>query len=220
MRSMSPSDHRRERLGPWWGRFWVGEVLSNLGTRTAGVAYPLLALAMTGSPAKAGLVAFVLAIPWFVLSLPAGAMVDRVDRRRLMIWCDLGSFAAVGSLTAALAGGVASYQLLLASAFVQGVFGMAFRVAEVGAVRHLVERGSISTAVARNVARDSGAAIAGPPLGGLLFAIGQGLPFLVDAVSYLASAATLATIPQPVPRAARTAPLEPPRPPPRDRRRR
>jgi hypothetical protein len=73
---------------------------------------------------------------------------------------------------------------------------MAFRVAEVGAVRHLVAPDSISTAVARNVARDSGAAIAGPPLGGLLFAIGRGLPFLVDAVSYLASAATLATIPQ------------------------
>src|SRR3954462_10992226 len=194
---MKPSGGRPSSLGPSFRRYWVGEALSNLGTRTAGVAYPLLALALTGSPAKAGLAAFVRSIPWFLFSLPTGALVDRLDRRRLMIWCDLGSFVAVGSLAAALATGVATYGALLASAFVQGLFGMAFRVAEVGAVRHLVERDSISTAVARNVARDSGAAIAGPPLGGLLFAIGRGLPFFVDAVSYLASAVTLATIPRP-----------------------
>ena len=175
-------------------RYWIGEALSNLGTRTGNIAYPLLALALTHSPAKAGLLAFGRSAAWFVLSLPAGAIVDRIDRRRLMIACDLGSAAALATIVAALAGGWLTYGQLVGVALVQGVFAVFFNVAEVGAVRHLVDDDELPNAVAQNTARDSAAWLAGPPLGGVLYAVRRFLPFAADVASYLVSAAMLLSI--------------------------
>src|SRR3954467_4651159 len=84
---------------------WVGQAVSNLGISISSFAYPLIVLAATGSPAKAGLVGSVLAGTTFTLRLPAGALVDRVDRKRLMIVCDAGRALASASLAAALAFG-------------------------------------------------------------------------------------------------------------------
>ena len=187
------------RVGRWsdFRRYWVGEALSNLGTRTGNIAYPLLALALTHSPAKAGLLAFSRSAAWFVLSLPAGAIVDRVDRKRLMIVCDLGSAVALATIVASFAVGTLTYWQLLAVALVQGVFALFFRVAEVGAVRHLVADEDLPSAIAQNTARDSAAWLAGPPIGGILYALHRFLPFAVDVVSYLASAAMLLSIRKP-----------------------
>jgi hypothetical protein len=63
-------------------RYWIGEALSNLGTRTGSIAYPLLALALTHSAALAGVLAFARSAAWFVLALPAGALIDRPTGRR------------------------------------------------------------------------------------------------------------------------------------------
>jgi MFS family permease len=185
------------RRGSYFRRYWIGEALSTLGTRTGQIAYPLLALELTGSPAKAGLLAFGRSAAWFVLSLPAGAIVDRIDRRRLMIGCDIASALAMALLVATLAAGTLTYELLLIAALVQGIFSVFFRIAEVGAVRHLVEDDDLPTAVAQNTARDAAAWLAGPPLGGLLYALRRWLPFAVDVVSYLVSAALLASIRRP-----------------------
>ena len=84
--------------GSYFRRYWIGEALSTFGTRTGQIAYPLLALELTGSPAKARLLAFGRSAAWFVLSLPVGAIVDRVDRRRLMIATDLaGNYTQVSA---------------------------------------------------------------------------------------------------------------------------
>ena len=180
--------------GSYFRRYWIGEALSTLGTRTGNIAYPLLALELTGSPFKAGLLAFGRSAAWFVLSLPAGAIVDRIDRRRLMIACDLASATAIATLVVALAAGRLTYSQLLLVSSVQGIFAVFFRIAEVGAVRHLVEDAELSTALAQNSARDSAAWLAGPPLGGLLYAIRRSLPFVVDVASFLVSAALLTSI--------------------------
>ncbi len=66
-------------------RLWVGEAVSVFGTRIASVAFPLVVLAMGGTAADAGLAAFFRTLPYFLLSLPVGVLVDRVDRRRLML---------------------------------------------------------------------------------------------------------------------------------------
>src|SRR5689334_13539270 len=127
----------RRRLSDFH-RYWVGEALSNLGSRTGGIAYPLLALSLTGSPAKAGLIGFARLAPWFVLSLPVGAIVDRVDRRRLLIATDLAASAVLSLLVVALVADRLTFEVLLVLALVHGTLAMVFRIGEVGAVRHLV----------------------------------------------------------------------------------
>jgi MFS family permease len=103
----------------------------------------------------------------------------------------------MATLVGALAAGTITYEQLLLVALLQGIFAVFFKVAEVGAVRHLVEDDDLPTAIAQNTARDAAAWLAGPPLGGLLYAVRRWLPFAVDFVSYLVSAALLASIRKP-----------------------
>jgi MFS family permease len=77
---------------------WTSQVASTIGTRVTAVAYPLLVLALTGSPTLAGVVAFAQTLPFLLVYLPGGAWVDRWPRRRLMVLCELGRAAALGSI--------------------------------------------------------------------------------------------------------------------------
>jgi predicted MFS family arabinose efflux permease len=173
---------------------WTGETLSALGSNVSQIAFPLLVLALTGSPAKAGVVGFAHGLPIALLALPAGALVDRVDRRRVMIGCDAVRALALGALALAVAGGNVPYGLVVAVAAVDGAGFVVAYVAERGALGRIVARPQLARAVARSESGMFAAMIAGPPLGGLLFAAGRALPFLADAVSYAASTATLLAI--------------------------
>lgn len=164
---------------------WSGQVVSTLGTRISSLAYPLLVLAITGSPAQAGLVGFAQALPYLVWFLPAGALVDRWSRKRIMLVADLGRALALGSVAAAVLVDRITVAHLLAVAFVEGTLYVFFLLAEGAALPHVVPRAQLPTAVAQNQARDQGADLAGQPLGGFLFGLGHVVPFLVDAVSYL-----------------------------------
>src|SRR2546429_9614063 len=98
----------------------AGQLLSSTGTQTTSIAYPLLVLAVTGSAAKAGLVAFARALPMALLSLPAGLAADRWNRKWLMIAADAIPVAALGALAVAiLAGGAALWAISLV-AFAEG----------------------------------------------------------------------------------------------------
>jgi hypothetical protein len=170
---------------------WSGQAVSELGTRTAWIAYPLLVLAITGSPAQAGIVGFANRLPFLLFSLPAGAIVDRWNRKRIMLACDAGRAVGVGSVAAALAVGHIRVAHIVFVAFVEGILTVFVGPAEFAAVRRIVPRKQIPAAIAQNEARVYAASLAGPPLGGLLFAAGRGLPFLADAVSYVVSFASL-----------------------------
>jgi MFS family permease len=172
---------------------WSGQALSGLGSQLSLVAYPLLVLALTGSPAKAGVAGFVRTLPIALLALPAGVLADRFDRRRVLIASDAGRALAVAAIPIGLAAGRLPYGLLLAVAFVDGAGFVVSYVAERGVLRRLVAADELGQAVARNESRLFAALLAGPPLGGLLYGIGRALPFLADAVSYaFSTAATLA----------------------------
>jgi MFS family permease len=82
---------------------WGGQVLSDLGARISGLAFPLLVLAITGSPAKAGIIAFAGSLPLLLLTVPAGALVDRWDRKRVIIIADSARCIALTSIVVALA---------------------------------------------------------------------------------------------------------------------
>ncbi|MFA1543477.1 MFS transporter [Actinomadura monticuli] len=77
---------------------WSGQIISDLGTRVTTIAFPLLVISMTHSPAKAGIVGFCATLPYALFYLPAGALPDQYDRRRVMLICEVGRFLALGSL--------------------------------------------------------------------------------------------------------------------------
>jgi MFS family permease len=179
---------------------WIGQTLSTLGGQMSGVAFPLLVLTTTGSPAKAGLVGLAANAPFVLLQLPAGAYVDRWNRRAVMLCADVGRAAALGSLAIAIAIDRLTFAQTLVVAIAEGSLFVIFRLAEGAALRQVVpQEAQLADAIALNQARSYGTSLAGQPLGGLLFGIRATLPFAADAVSYLASLVTIAAIRSPLP---------------------
>ena len=173
---------------------WAGQAISVLGSRASQIAYPLLVLAMTGSAAAAGVVGFVGTVPYILFQLPAGALMDRVNRRRVMIACDLVRLVALASIPlAAWLGGLTLAQVM-AVAFVEGSMFVFFRLGEVSAVRLVVPPEQHPAALSQNEARLRTATLLGNPLGGFLFDLGRTVPFLADAATYAVSLLTLLAI--------------------------
>ena len=170
---------------------WSGQVVSTIGIRVSSLGYPLLVLAMTASPARAGLVGFAQTLPYLLCYLPAGALVDRWNRKRVMLASDAGRALALGGVAVALALDVLTLPMILAAAFAEGVLFVFFQLSEGAALPHVVTRDQLPTALAQNQAREQGAELVGQPLGGVLFGISRVLPFAFDAGSYLVSFVTL-----------------------------
>ena len=179
------------RLNRDFTLLWTGQVISGFGTRIRDVAMPLLVLAVTGSPAKAGIVGFAGTLPSLLLAIPAGAIVDRLDKKKLLIACDIVRFAAFASLAVALAAGFLSFALIILVEFIDDVGYVLFMVAERSALPSVVDDHQLSPALARNQARDYAAFLAGQPVGALLFAAGRSVPFVANAISYAVSVFTL-----------------------------
>ena len=165
--------------------------VSTLGSHTAGIVYPLLVLALTGSPEIVGWVTALRITPFVLLCLPVGAMIDRWDRRRVMLWCDLGRGLVVGSLPLAMLFAEPQLAHIIAVAVVEGTLMVFYNLAEVAALPRVVARPHLPQASALNQAGYSVAGIAGPALGTTLYQFSRGLPFAADALSYAISAFTL-----------------------------
>ena len=180
----------------WRNREFVllesGRLLSSLGNQISYIAYPLLVLAVTGSPAKAGLVSFARLLPSLLLGLVAGLAADRWDRRRLMLGADVVRSLALATLAAALLLDALPFWLIPAAAFVQGAGSVVFRAAEAGALKAVVPRAQLPAAIGAIEARLSTVQLLGPPLGGALFGVGRAVPFVADALSYAFSFLSLA----------------------------
>jgi Transmembrane secretion effector len=169
----------------------IGQLLSSAGTQTTSIAYPLLVLAVTHSPAKAGIVAFTRTLPWAFFALPAGLAADRWSRRRLMIAADGVRVLAVGSLAAAILLDRLTFWEVVVVAFVEGSGSALFFGAQPGALRAVVPAHQLPAAAAAETGRQAAVRLAGPPLGGALFGLSRALPFVVDAASYAFSTVSL-----------------------------
>ena len=169
----------------------VGQLLSNAGSSSTSIAYPLLVLAVTHSPAKAGLVAFARAVPSLLFALPAGLLADRWSRRKLMIAADGVRVLAIGSLAATLLLDRVGFWQVVVVAFVEGSGSALFSGARAGALRAVVPAPQLPAAAAAETGRVAVVGLAGPPLGGALFGLARALPFLVDAISYAFSTLSL-----------------------------
>jgi MFS family permease len=178
---------------------WVGGAISGLGSSATLIVLPLLILVTTGSAANVGLVMSLVMVVSLLVSLPAGAWVDRVDKRRLMLVCDLARAVAQGLLAAAIVTKHTDLVVILLASLATVPFSSLFGIAEDPTVRHVVPTEQLPLALARNQARGSAAALCGPPLGGALFVIDPSLPIAADAATFLVSFCCIALIRTPTP---------------------
>jgi MFS family permease len=169
----------------------TGQTLSAAGSQAASIAYPLLVLALTHSPARAGLVGFAALLPGLVVGPLAGAAVDHFDRKRLMIAADVVRAAALGLLAATIYTGSVAFSLVPIVAFVDAAAATVYNVASTAALRSVVPVDRLPDAAGIIEARRAAVRLGAPPLGGALFSIARGLPFLADAVSFAASTAAM-----------------------------
>ncbi|MBO3736779.1 MFS transporter [Actinoplanes flavus] len=170
---------------------WTGQVISTLGARISATATPLLVLATTGSPLDAGLVGAAGTLPHLLASLPAGPLVDRWNRHRILLASELVAAVALLTVPVAIWSGVLTVAQMCAVVFVQGLCLVFFELAEHAALPMVVPPSRLATAFAANEARSRGVTLAGPALGGFLFTLDRALPFLFDGISYLLAAVSI-----------------------------
>ncbi len=174
---------------------WGGQVVSTLGSTALSVVYPLLILAITDSAAAAGIASGLRALPYLIFSLLVGALIDRWNRKRVMIWCDIGRALAALSVPLALSFDALTIGQIYVVAFVEGSLFVFFNVAEVAALPRLVPALQLPAAAAQNEAAFGAAHIVGPSIGTLIYqAMGRGAAFVFDALSYVVSAVSLLLI--------------------------
>ncbi|MFL5733189.1 MAG: MFS transporter [Chloroflexia bacterium] len=174
---------------------WSGQVVSTLGSTASGIVFPLLILAITGSAVAAGIAGALQTIPYVIFSLPAGALIDRWDRKRVMILCDVGRGVAFTSIPVAVLLDSLTLWHLYVVAFIEGTLFVFFNIAEVAALPRVVPKSQIPDATALNQAAFGVAGIAGPSIGTFLYqTVGRMAPFVADAVSYFVSVGSLFAI--------------------------
>ncbi|HUB38511.1 MAG TPA: MFS transporter [Streptosporangiaceae bacterium] len=169
---------------------WAGSTASSLGVSVADVAYPLAILAITGSPAKAGLFAAVMTVGMLAGALPGGQLADRQDRRTIVIAVESARAAVTAAVAVSLMLGWLSLPLLLAAAVLLGIGQAVAGSARLALVRSVVPDSQLTDALVQDEVRQNGAALAGPPLAGLLYGLGalsHAVPFLCTAGAFVFS---------------------------------
>jgi MFS family permease len=182
-----------------WNRdyrhYWLARVVSSVGSNLSGLAFPLMVLAVGGSPVEATAVATCTMATSIALRMVGGSLADRLDRRWMMLAGDLIRLVAIGSVPLAYQFGRLTYAQILAIALVQGIAGtLLFTPAASIAVRDIVPKEQLVEAASRSASAGGVISLIGPVLGGALFEIGHMLPFELDAASYLFSAIMLITM--------------------------
>ena len=173
---------------------WSGQAISAVGGESSHLAFPLLILGVTHSPAQAGFAGALRALAYLLLGLPAGALIDRWDRKRAMMICDAGRALALASIPLAMALNHLTMAQIYLVSLVEGALYVFFGLAESAALPHVVDKTQLPAATAQNEVTGGVVTLIGPSLGGALYGISRSLPFLVDAISYAASVLSLSWI--------------------------
>jgi MFS family permease len=199
------------QLGGRFAKLWAAGTTSALGSGLTLVAGPLLMAARTSNPLLVSGVSAVSWLPWLLFALPGGVLVDRVDRRRLMLVIDWVRVGAMGLLTVAVAAGHVVIPALYAVLFIINAGEVVFRSASQAMVPAVVPRDGLERANGWLQGGETltGTMIAGP-LGGFLFAVAVSLPFLANTATYAVSAVLIGLVagryrPEPSPAAAAAA---------------
>jgi hypothetical protein len=198
------------RLSPNYWKLFTASAVSNLGDGVSVIAYPWLASALTRNPIHIAAVAVITRLPWLLFSLPAGVITDRVDRRRLAAWMDVARFVVtlgIAFVVFAVQPELSSPEQVANGAHVPSSAGLLLVLVYVGALllgtAEVFRDNSAQTLMPALVGKEQlerangrlwGAemvmnSFVGPPLAGVLLAVGFALPFFVDAGSFAVAAA-------------------------------
>jgi MFS family permease len=176
-------------VGGQFAKLWAASTASALGSGLTLIAAPLYVAARTSSPLLVSATTGVSWLPWLLFALPGGVLVDRVDRRRLMVAIDWARVATMGVLAVALLAGRADIALMDAVLFVINAGEVVFRSASQAMTPTVVPRESLERANGWLVGGTTvmQGMIAGP-FGGFLFVVAVSVPFFVNAGTYAISA--------------------------------
>jgi MFS family permease len=189
---MSTAKTSPRRLNSDFWKYWVGQTISNLGSSITLFALPLLVFKLTGSALNLGISSAANFLPYLLFGLVLGAWTDRVDRKRMMIFVDVGRAAVIASIPLlAFLGHLPIWWIYLVG-FVHSTLTICFEAGQFAAIPSLVDKDDLVTANGRIQASYSGAQILGPLLAGALVAL---VPLtslmLIDALSFLVSSFSL-----------------------------
>jgi MFS family permease len=174
---------------------WSGQTVSELGSAVTTIALPLTAVVLLhASTLQVGLLTAASTVSFLIVALPAGLVVDRVAKRRLMIGCDVARMLIIGSVPVAAALGVLTMAQLFAVALLAGLATVFFDVAYQSYVPALIEPEQLHDGNGKLGATQAFAQVTGPGLGGGLFGLVGAGSMIVDAVSYAVSFLSLLLI--------------------------
>lgn len=191
---------RRYRVRPTdLRRLWAGQTVSMFGDEITAVALPTIALlTLNASPFQYGLLSASTYLPYPVLGLLAGAWVDRVRRRTVLLLADLVRGVAIASIPVAVITGTLTVPHLVLVGLVVGTASVFFNSAYQAFLPHVVATETLTKANARLSTSETASQVAGPSLAGLLIsAIGVGGAMIMDAASFLVSVLSLLMIRRP-----------------------
>ncbi|MEV4051953.1 MFS transporter [Amycolatopsis sp. NPDC049688] len=181
---MTPAPLSRNRN---YRLLWGSQLLSVAGFSGSMIAFPLLVLDITHSAAASGLVLTASAVAGLVAGIPAGALADRWNRRKLMLGCEAGYALAMLSVVAACWWNFLGVPHIVAVAVVIGLCGALFDPAEEATLPRVVPAEQLASAVAMNGARGHLGQLSGTALGGILYTASRWLPFAADALAHTVS---------------------------------
>ena len=171
---------------------WSGQLVSAIGTTITSIALPLIVLTLTGSAFQAGIIAAIRGAVYALWAIPAGALIDRWNRKTVMVIANLGSGLAIGSIYVALLLKHLTIQQLYIVGVVEGSFFVFASLARFTAFPRVVTKEQFAAAVAQTSIADNLSVLIGPPLGGLLFqTVGAAFAFLADSLSYFVNAISI-----------------------------
>lgn len=185
----------RQGLGAGFWRLFSASTGSNLSDGVLQASLPLLAASLTRDPLLVSLVASLAFLPWLLFSIPAGALVDRVDRRRAMQLANLARAAILVLLAVTVATGTASIGALYAAAFLLGVAETVYDNAARAMLPRVVRRDQLERGNALLTTTESVCNIfLGAPLGALAFAVAAVAPLGASVALYLLAATLIVTV--------------------------
>jgi MFS family permease len=157
--------HRNFRL------FWIGAAVNHTSLWMLQVAQSWLIYDLTGSALAVGLTGLFLSVPFVVMSLYAGTVADRVDRKKVLIWISIGDLAIVLTLGMLVATGAIQVWQIYLGAVGNALLGAFESPARSSLLPHLVPRADLMTAISLNSVLRRGTQIVGPALGGIVLAL-------------------------------------------------
>ncbi|WP_017545617.1 MFS transporter [Nocardiopsis prasina] len=177
---------------------WSSRFLAGLGKESGEVAYPLLMLTLAGSAAEAGFVGAAQVATTMVAAVLGGSLADRVNRRAVLLVCDLGRLLLLVAFAGTLIGGHATVPVVVAVAVMSSALMGVSNPVAMAAIKQLVPPAQMADAAAQNQIRFFTTTTLGPPVAGFLFSLGRAYPFLAEAVLYLVSGALILRIRRPM----------------------